>query len=71
MCGMSAVFGALFGTPVAAAIFSMEVISIGVMYYAALVPCLLSSFLGASMAEFLGVEKESYSILQMLSLIHI
>ena len=65
MCGMSAVFGALFGTPVAAAIFSMEVISIGVMYYAALVPCLLSSFLGASMAEFLGVEKESYSILQM------
>ena len=29
MCGMSGVFAALFGTPMAAAIFSMEVISIG------------------------------------------
>ena len=40
MCGMSAVFSALFGTPVAAAIFSLEVVSIGVLYYAALVPCI-------------------------------
>lgn len=40
MCGMSAVFSALFGTPVAAAIFPLEVISIGVLYYAALVPCI-------------------------------
>ena len=39
MCGMSGAFAALFGTPMAAALFSMEVISIGVMYYAALVPC--------------------------------
>lgn len=29
MCGMSACFSALFGTPIAAAIFSMEVISVG------------------------------------------
>ena len=38
MCGMSAAFSALFGTPVTAAIFSMEVISVGAMYYSALVP---------------------------------
>ena len=31
MCGMSACFSALFGTPIAAAIFSMDVISVGVM----------------------------------------
>ena len=38
LCGMSAGFAALFGTPIAAAIFAMEVVSVGVMYYAALVP---------------------------------
>ena len=38
MCGMSGAFAALFGTPMAAALFSMEVISIGVMYYAAWFP---------------------------------
>lgn len=41
---MSAAFSALFGTPMAAVIFPMEVISVGVMYYAALVPCVFSSF---------------------------
>ena len=46
MCGMSGAFAALFGTPVAAAIFSMEVISVGVIYYAALVPCIFSAFTG-------------------------
>jgi H+/Cl- antiporter ClcA len=45
MCGMSACFSALFGTPVAAAIFSMEVVSVGVMYYAALVPCVISALM--------------------------
>ena len=30
LCGMSAVFSALFGTPITAALFSMEVISIGI-----------------------------------------
>jgi len=54
MCGMSAVFSALFGTPVAAAIFSLEVISIGVLYYAALVPCIFSSFIGIGNRQMYG-----------------
>lgn len=62
MCGMSGAFAALFGTPVAAAVFSMEVISIGVMYYAALVPCIFSSFLGAAVAKHLGLHPEAFPI---------
>lgn len=55
MCGMSACFSALFGTPVAAAIFSMEVISVGVMYYAALVPCVLSAFIADGISKAAGL----------------
>ena len=44
LASMSAAFSALFGTPMAAVVFPMEVISVGVMYYAALVPCTFASF---------------------------
>lgn len=43
LCGMSAVFSALFGTPVTAALFALEFISVGIFYYAGLIPCLVSS----------------------------
>jgi len=43
LCGMSAVFAALFGTPLTATVFALEVISVGVLYYVALIPCLVSS----------------------------
>ncbi|MGN0337998.1 MAG: chloride channel protein [Lachnospiraceae bacterium] len=62
MCGMSACFSALFGTPMAAAIFSMEVISVGVMYYAALVPCVIASFVAHSLAAICGVGWESFPV---------
>lgn len=64
MCGMSACFASLFGTPVAAGIFSMEVISIGVMYYAALVPCMFSSFIGAAIARWSGLMPEVFPLTQ-------
>ncbi len=55
MASMSAAFSALFGTPLAAAIFSMEVISVGIMYYAALVPCLFSAFCAHAVAVYFQV----------------
>ncbi len=65
MCGMSAGFSALFGTPVTAAVFSMEVASIGVMHYAAIVPCMISAVVGAGVARFFGVHAEHFDVLQV------
>lgn len=62
MCAMSAAFSALFGTPITASIFSMEVISVGIMHYAALVPCALASIIACSFANELGVKKEAFLI---------
>lgn len=62
MCGMSAAFSALFGTPMASAIFSMEVVSVGIMYYAALVPCVIASFVAHAVAVGLGASYTSFEI---------
>ncbi|MCR5545928.1 MAG: chloride channel protein [Lachnospiraceae bacterium] len=62
MVGMSAVFSALFGTPMAAAIFSMEVVSVGIMHYAALLPCVIASFVARGVAIYLGAPNASYTI---------
>ncbi|MBP3384952.1 MAG: chloride channel protein [Firmicutes bacterium] len=43
LAGMSGVFSALFGTPLTAVFFALEVISVGVIYYVGLVPCLVSA----------------------------
>lgn len=62
MCGMSAVFSANFGTPIAAALFSLEVTSVGIMYYAGLVPCLVSSLVAGFVASAIGVEPMHYAL---------
>jgi len=62
LCGMSALFAALFGTPITAAMFAMEVISVGVVYYSAFVPCLISALCGCFVAEFFGVAPTAFVI---------
>ncbi len=55
LSGMSAVFSALFGTPLTATVFALEVISVGVLYYSALVPCLVASLLALQISIFFGI----------------
>lgn len=62
MTGMSAAFAAIFGSPLTAAVFSMEVISVGVMYYAALVPCMVSALTALYVARLLGVQYAVYHL---------
>ncbi len=62
MCGMSAAFSALFGTPMAAAIFSIEVVSVGIMYYSALVPCIFSAIIASRFALDMGINPNHFNI---------
>ena len=60
MCGMSAVFSAVFGTPLTAAVFSIEVASVGLISSTAVLPCVLSSLTASYLARLLGAEGEAY-----------
>ena len=63
--GMSGCFGALFGTPLAASVFCMEVANVGTFYYAALIPSVFSSFIGAGIAGIAGLPAERFVILEI------
>lgn len=62
MCGMSGVFAALFGTPLTAMVFALEVISVGVLYYAGLIPCLTAAITGFWVSTLLGVPPTRFTI---------
>ena len=63
LCGMSAVFAALFGTPLTATIFALEVISVGVLYYSGFIPCLVASMVAYGISRLIGIESMGFEII--------
>lgn len=62
LCGMSGVFAALFGTPLTATVFALEVISVGVLYYAGLVPCITAAMAAFGVSTLMGVEPTRFTV---------
>ena len=62
LCGMAAFFSALFGTPLAATMFSIMVISVGVFYHVAFVPCFTASVVAYGVSLLLGVAPTRFRV---------
>lgn len=65
MCGMSGLFSALFGTPLTAAVFAMEVISVGIIYYSAFLPCIVSALTAYGITILCGLNPTAYTLVGM------
>ena len=56
ICGISAGFAAVLGTPVAGAVFAAEALFIGRLYYGVLLPSVTSAFFGYYVASAWGID---------------
>lgn len=62
LAGMAAFFSALFGTPLAATIFAMAVISVGLIYHAALIPCLIASVTAFEVSTLFSITPMHFTV---------
>jgi len=62
ICGISAGFATVFGTPIAGAIFGVEVLIIGVIMYDVLLPSFIAGFAAFTTAQLLGIEYTYYDL---------
>jgi H+/Cl- antiporter ClcA len=62
MAGISAGFASVFGTPLAGAIFGLEVLAIGRLRYDALLACLAAAIAGDQVCLLWGVHHTHYAI---------
>ena len=62
LAGMAAFFSALFGTPLAASVFAMMVISIGIVYDVAFIPCLAAALTAYGVSLTMGVEPTRFHV---------
>lgn len=62
ICGIGAGFASVFGTPIAGAIFGVEVLIIGLIRYDVLLPSFIAGFAAFSTAQYLGIEYTYFDI---------
>ena len=65
MCGMSGAFSAIFTTPVTAAIFAMEVISVGHFKHFRFLPCIISSASAFVVTRIMGNHQLFYDTVKI------
>lgn len=62
VCGMGAVFSAVFGTPIGAFVFALEVVRVGQIRSCLIFPALVSSITACRLANLLGTEAEAFPL---------
>jgi H+/Cl- antiporter ClcA len=60
MAGISAGFASVFGTPLAGAVFALEVLASGRMRYEALLPCVIAAAVADQVGLWWGVQHTTY-----------
>lgn len=66
MCGISGGFSGVFGTPLAGAVFGMEMLALGGMRYAALIPCLVAALAADETVRLLAVGHAYYAVTSVI-----
>ncbi|RXJ97853.1 voltage-gated chloride channel [Arcobacter sp. CECT 8986] len=62
ICGISAGFASVFGTPISGAIFGIEVLIVGIIMYDVLLPSFISGFAAYTTAKILGVNYTYFNL---------
>jgi H+/Cl- antiporter ClcA len=62
ICGISAGFAAVFGTPIAGAIFGVEVLFVGALLYDVLLPSLVAGITAYQTASYFGIQYFQHTI---------
>jgi len=62
ICGVSAGFAAVFGTPIAGAIFGVEILFVGGMLYEVLLPSFIAGVMAYHVSSSLGIKYFTYQL---------
>lgn len=62
LCGMAAFFSSVFGTPIGACIFVLEVVFSGSVCFIAILPTIVSSLVAFIVAQIIGIKPERFGL---------